>query len=195
MKAWGRNERAKARQQVEGIEEHGGRAVLPWRLEANGEAAIAVVFEAVQAKRWPGDVAAEALEALAVTAVDRDGSVNVHPADLGEREVWVGHERNRTDELVGLVVRSDAEELAVGGRRAIARREDGLLVLEPVGLLDRSLGRSVSAADAAGGRRQTHRAAGRVLFSLVAASSSRLVNWWTYNTPVGSAIGATYEAT
>jgi hypothetical protein len=105
------------------MQQDGGRSVFPWRLEANGEAAIALIFEPLQRQGRPSNVAAEALEALAVTAVDGDGGVNVHPADLGERKVRVRHELNRTDELVGLVAGRGPEELAVGGRRGIARRE------------------------------------------------------------------------
>lgn len=53
--------------------------------------------------RWSRDVAAEALQAWSVTAVERDLGVNVDPADLGKRTCprW-RNEAQRVGELGGL---------------------------------------------------------------------------------------------
>ena len=65
--------------------------------------------------------------------VHRDGGVEVDAADFGEgRRTRPLHKAKRADELGGLASRRRTEQLNVGGRRAVARREDGLVACEGV---------------------------------------------------------------
>jgi hypothetical protein len=65
-----RDERREARDEVERIEQDGVGAVLPRGLESVANLPVAVHLEAFLRERRPSDVAAQALEALSVAAVD-----------------------------------------------------------------------------------------------------------------------------
>ncbi len=62
VKARRRDESRKACDEVQGLEQNGFGAVLPWLLEAVAEASIAVLFESVECQWWASDVAANTLE-------------------------------------------------------------------------------------------------------------------------------------
>jgi hypothetical protein len=64
-----RDEGGEPGDEVEGVEQDGVGAVLPGRLEREPDAAVVVEREALLGERRPGEVAAQALEARAVTAV------------------------------------------------------------------------------------------------------------------------------
>jgi hypothetical protein len=60
-------------------------AILPDFLEHELEPAVAATLEPVLRKGRTGDVAAQPLELPAIAAVDRLSSVEIDPADLGDR--------------------------------------------------------------------------------------------------------------
>ncbi len=60
-------------------------AVLPRRLEGELDGAVGVEREALLSERGPREVAAQALEACAVAAVEGDLRMHVDPTHLGQR--------------------------------------------------------------------------------------------------------------
>ena len=73
-----------------GVENDRARPVFPGGLEAVANSAVLTNVESVLCERRPGHVTAEALESLAVAAVDRDLGVDVDAADFGDRVVRGG---------------------------------------------------------------------------------------------------------
>ena len=102
-----RDEGAEACEKIEGVENDRARPVFPGGLEAVANSAVLTNVESVLCERRPGHVTAEALESLAVAAVDRDLGVDVDAADFGDRVVRGGATRESgTDEFCGLVSRA-----------------------------------------------------------------------------------------
>ena len=128
-----RDESAEAREKIQRVENDRARPVFPGGLEAVANSAVLTNVESVLGERRPGHVTAEALESLAVAAVDRDLGVDVDAADFGDRVVRGGATRESgTDEFRGLVSRGLSEELEVVCGGGVAGGEDGAVVMERV---------------------------------------------------------------
>ena len=123
VKVWRRDERTKAADEIHWVEQDGMGPVAPALLEALAYASIGMELEALLAQRGPCDVAAQALEALSVPAIDGHRGVDVYPTHLGdgERVRLYQREPRGPGELGGPLTRSRAQELQVPWLRWLRR--------------------------------------------------------------------------
>ncbi len=103
------------------------------RLNRTRTPAVGMLLESVERQWWARDVATEALESPSVATAHHDLGVDIDPADFGQRALARFDEPQRADELGSLLSRGRSEHLHVGRRRAVARREHGLVIGEGVG--------------------------------------------------------------
>jgi hypothetical protein len=78
-----RRERGQPRKQVQRLENEVARAVLPWALQLEHDAAVLAEPEPILRDRRPQQVSAELLAPLAILPADRHVRVKVEALDMG----------------------------------------------------------------------------------------------------------------
>ena len=106
------------------------RPVAPRLLEAVDDVPVTTLLEPVERERRTRHVAQYVLEALVVTAVERDLGVDVDASDLSERVLDWPHGAHGLHELERTLTRGVAEQLQVGGGGRVTRGEHGLIMRE-----------------------------------------------------------------
>lgn len=136
MEARRRDSGHQSRDQIDGSEDHCVGAVPPRSLESIEQPmTIGRELEALLREWWPRNVPAQSLEPSAITTVDRRTRVHIDPSDIGERLVGRPDLADWMHELASSLAGLVAQKLAVADRRAVARRERGLVLAELVGLI------------------------------------------------------------
>jgi len=116
--------------QLEVVHHEVGGAVAPGGLQAKLEQAVVAPGEAVVGERWPGDVAAQPLEASAVVGTDANGGVEIEPVGAGTQTRQPELAVAGPAQTAGLASGPGAEEGPTGGRGCLEREQSVRVVLE-----------------------------------------------------------------